>query len=187
MRKTGKQRPGSDPIIFHIHRLSRSIMRAAMAQYLHEFGLGVPQVQILNSLGARGPAVSKEIATYTAMNKALVSRSLSELTNAGFTVSSLDVADARLRVWKLTKKGEDSVAAFQPVLLGRRSKLLKVLTAEEQTLLTQFIDKLYSSSEALGRNEAAARRSPGQRSKFKIKESLPARKRPPQYRADPYE
>ena len=62
-----------------------------------------------------------------------------------------------------------------------------VITADEQMLLTQFIDKLYSSSEALGRNEAAARRSSGPKSKFKVKEGLPVRKRPPQYRADPYE
>lgn len=187
MRKVGKQRPGADPIIFHIHRLSRSIMRAAMAQYLHEFGLGVPQVQILNALGARGPAVSKEIATYTAMNKALVSRSLSELTIAGYTVSSLDIADARLRVWKLTKKGEGFVSTFRPVLMERRLKLLKVLTADEQMLLAQFIDKLYSSSEALGRNEAAARRSSGRGLKVKAKEGLPVRKRSPQHRAEPYE
>ena len=121
------------------------------------------------------------------MNKALVSRSLSELTIAGYTVSSLDIADARLRLWKLTKKGEAFVSTFRPVLMERRLKLLKVLTADEQMLLTQFIDKLYSSSEALGRNEAAARRSSGPKSKFKVKEGLPVRKRPPQYRADPYE
>jgi len=178
MKKGLKRVSGTDPIIFYIHRLSRSMMRASMAQYEHEFGLGVPQAQILNALGARGPAVSKDIAVYTAMNKALVSRSLSELTQSGYAVSSLDAADARLRVWKLTKKGEDFVAAFWPVRLERRAKLLKVLTAEEQVLLTQFIDKLYYSSEALGREEAAARRKQSrQTSKRADTASKPKRER----------
>ena len=167
MKKGVKRGSGTDPIIFYIHRLSRSMMRASMAQYMHEFGLGVPQAQILNALGARGPAASKDIAVYTAMNKALVSRSLSDLTEAGYTVSLLDAADARLRVWKLTRKGEDFVAAFRPVRLERRAKLLKVLTAEEQVLFTQFIDKLYHSSEALGREEAASRRNQSRQSKKK--------------------
>jgi len=60
------EEPRSDPILFFIHRLSRSILRASMARYLKEFGLGVPQVQILNAIGARGPLVSKEIAALQA-------------------------------------------------------------------------------------------------------------------------
>jgi len=153
-----RRRPGEDPIIFHIHRLSRSIMRASMAQYMKSYGLGVPQVQILNALGAHGTLSSKEIVTYIAMNKALVSRSLSQLTDLDYTAPAFDADDARRSLWKLTRRGEDFVATFRPMLLERRAKLMKVLSLEEQELLTQFIEKLYASSEQLGREESAARR-----------------------------
>jgi DNA-binding MarR family transcriptional regulator len=129
-----------------------------MAEYLKSFGLGVPQVQILNALGANGTLASKDIATYIAMNKALVSRSLSELTRLGYTATAMDADDARRSLWTLTKKGEDLVAAFRPVLLERRAKLMKVLSSDEQVLLTQFIERLYASSEQLGREEAPARK-----------------------------
>jgi DNA-binding MarR family transcriptional regulator len=156
--KMRRSRPGKDPIIFHIHRLSRSIMRASMAQYTRLFGLGVPQVQILNSLGVHGTLASKDIASYTQMNKALVSRSLSELTALGYTKTSADAGDARRSLWRLTKKGADFVAAYRAVGSERRARLLKVLTPQEQTLLAQFIGKLYASSEELGSEEAAAHR-----------------------------
>lgn len=148
-----------EPIILHIHRLSRSILRTSTAQYMHAFGLGVPQVQILNALGVHGTLSSKEIAEHTAMNKALVSRSLSELTNIGYTAISADATDARRSLWKLTAKGEGFVVAFRPMRLARRAKLLKVLAPDERALLIEIIEKLIVSSEEMGRQEAAARRA----------------------------
>ena len=151
--------PSDEPIILNIHRLSRSILRSSTAQYMHQFGLGVPQVQILNAIGVHGTLSSKEIADHTSMNKALVSRSLSELTSLGYTTLSSQPADARRSLWKLTPKGEGFVAAFRPLRMSRRAKLLQVLTPEERALLVEFIDRLIASSEQMGREEAAARRA----------------------------
>lgn len=148
-----------EPIILYIHRLSRSILRTSTAQYMHAFGLGVPLVQILNALGAYGTLSSKEIAEHTAMNKALVSRSLSELTRLRYTAISADAADARRSLWKLTVKGEEFVAAFRPMRLARRARLLKALTPDERALLIEFVEKLIASSDEMGRQEAAARRA----------------------------
>jgi DNA-binding MarR family transcriptional regulator len=161
---TKKFRGGAsdEPIILKIHRLSRSILRTSTAQYMHSFGLGVPQVQILNALGVHdGMLASKEIADHTAMNKALVSRTLSELTDLGYTTISGDAVDARRSLWKLTAKGEEFVTAFRPLGLSRRAKLLKVLTPDERALLIRFIDKLIASSEEMGRQEAGAPRAQG--------------------------
>jgi DNA-binding MarR family transcriptional regulator len=150
-----------EPIILQIHRLSRSILRTSTAEYMHAFGLGVPQAQILNALGTHRMLSSKEIADHTAMNKALVSRSLSELTDLGYTTISADAADARRSLWQLTSKGEEFVVKFRPMRLARRARLLKALTPDERTLLIQFIEKLIVSSENMGRQEAAARRAQG--------------------------
>jgi DNA-binding MarR family transcriptional regulator len=146
-------RNAESPISFLIHRLSRSWMRASMAFYLQEYGLGVPHVQILNIIDSRGPTVSKDIADYTVMNKALVSRSLSELTARGYAVSAADPKDARRRVWKLTAKGQAFVAAFRPIRLDRQNKLIEALSREEKAMLVDILDRLYVSSERLRTEE----------------------------------
>ena len=156
-------RTTESPISFLIHRLSRSWLRASMAYYLGAYGLGVPHVQILNTIGSRGALVSKDIADVTVMNKALISRSLSELTTRGYTARVVDPKDARRRVWKLTPKGEAFVAAFRPVRLERQKKLIRTLSRAEKAVLVDILERLYASSERLRIEEskmlAAARRA----------------------------
>ena len=144
-----------------------------MAYYLSAYGLGVPHVQILNTLGSRGALVSKDIADVTVMNKALISRSLSELTARGYTARVVDPEDARRRVWKLTTKGEAFVQAFRPVRLDRQNKLIETLSRQEKAMLVDILERLYASSERLRLEEsrmlAATRRG---------RRDAPARNRP---------
>lgn len=144
------------PISFLIHRLSRSWLRASMAYYLSAYGLGVPHVQILNTIGSRGALVSKDIADVTVMNKALISRSLSELMARGYTASVVDPKDARRRVWKLTPRGEAFVVAFRPVRLDRQNKLIQTLSREEKAMLVDILERLYASSERMRIEESKA-------------------------------
>jgi DNA-binding MarR family transcriptional regulator len=120
-----------------------------MAYYLRQFKLGVPQVQILHAVGGRGPLASKQIADVLAMNKALVSRSLRELTDLGYVTSTGDSQDARLRVWSLTAEGQNFVARARSVRIERQNRFLSVLTKEEQLLLVDVLDRLFASSELL--------------------------------------
>lgn len=140
------------PVLFKVHRLSRSLLRASMAYYLHEFGLGVPQVQILHAL-IPGPLASKAIADVLAMNKALISRAVRELEDLGYVTSVIGAEDGRLRIWSLTDKGQDFVTMARPIRMERQRKWLAVLTKGEQDLLEGVLDKLYESSEALRAEE----------------------------------
>lgn len=124
-----------------------------MAYYLHEFGLGVPQVQILHAL-IQGPRASKDIADVLAMNKALISRSVRELEDLGYVTGKSGVDDGRLRIWSLTERGRELVQMARPIRMERQRKFLSVLTKEEQRLLEGVLDKLYASSEALRAEEA---------------------------------
>jgi DNA-binding MarR family transcriptional regulator len=143
-----------DPVLFLLHRLQRSVLRASMAYYMYAFDLGVPQVQILHALGGRGPTASKDIADALAMNKALVSRSLRELADHGYVTSSGDSDDARLRIWDLTDTGHTFVRDARPIRRDRARKFLSVLTEEEQTTLVSVLNRLYASSESLRKEEA---------------------------------
>jgi len=143
-----------DPVLVRIHRLARSLLRASTAYYLREFGLGVPHIQILNSIWNHGPMVSKDIAGNLTMNKGLISRSLAELTKAGYIESARDPNDARRRVWALKDSGKTFVLRWRPIGLKRQTKFLKVLTADERPMLVDILDRLYASSEKLRAEEA---------------------------------
>jgi DNA-binding MarR family transcriptional regulator len=162
-----------DPILFFIHRLSRSLLRASMARYMLEFGLGVPQVQLLNAIGALGPRASKDLADHMAMNKALVSRSLSDLTARGYTRDTTDPADARRHVWTLTAKGRRLVEVCRPLRHARTNYLLAALTDDEGAVLVDILERLYAASERLGADEAAI----GRRRRDKARKGTPARRR----------
>jgi DNA-binding MarR family transcriptional regulator len=125
-----------------------------MAYYVHEFGLGVPQFQILNLLGRGASLPSKEIANLLAMNKALVSRSLRELSDLGYVTMTGDTQDARVRNCSLTDKGLKMIEEARGVRHERQDKFLAVLTRKEQLFLVDVLDRLYESSEALRREEA---------------------------------
>ena len=88
------------------------------------------------------------------MNKALVSRSLSELTARGYTRNTADPNDARRRVWTLTAKGRRLVETCRPLRHERTSRLMAALTEDERAMLVDILNRLYIASEQLGADEA---------------------------------
>lgn len=143
-----------DPVLFLLHRLQRSVLRSSMAFYLYKFGLGVPHVQILHTLGGNGPSASKDIANALAMNKGLVSRSLRDLVERGYVTSTVDSQDARSRIWDLTEAGHRFVRDARPIRRERARRFLSTLSEEEQATLLNVLNKLYLSSEEQRQEEA---------------------------------
>jgi DNA-binding MarR family transcriptional regulator len=156
-----------------VHRLSRSLLRGSMAFYLHEYGLGVPEVQILNLLSRGRPLASKEIAEILAINKALVSRAVRQLTALGYITTKVDPQDGRFRICDLTPKGRDFVETSRPDRHKRQDKFLSVLSRQEQILLVDVLDRLFVSSEAWRYEEAVLLNSDdiGQPSSIRRQES----------------
>jgi DNA-binding MarR family transcriptional regulator len=133
--------------VFRINRLSSSLGRAAMKFYSQRFNLGVPHVRVIYTISDHGSLASKEIVEITAMDKALVSRVLSDMTNLGFVKPTGE--NARNRIWALTNSGLQFVATINPVRQSRQEKLLGPFSNDDVRVLNKLLDRLFLSSEQL--------------------------------------
>lgn len=157
--------PRRESVVLQINRLSSSWNKAAMKYYTDVWGLGIPHVRVLHTIGDRGPLAARDIVAVTLMNKGLVSRSLGDLTERNLVTSTAVSTDGRVLIWTLTNAGESLVASLRPVRDTRQRKLLEKFSPEELKALNTLLDKLFSGAEALRSEEArliASRRAGGQ-------------------------
>jgi DNA-binding MarR family transcriptional regulator len=141
-------------INYRVYALASSLSKGAMRFYLAKFGLALPEMRLLSTLGSRRRLTSLEFVNSTAMDKGLVSRVLSRLARRGWVEYIPSAVGASRRVWKLTKSGAALVARLQPVWQERESRLQADLTAQERRLLLQLLERLFRASERLRAEEA---------------------------------
>lgn len=158
-------------INYWIHALSSSLAKGAMQYYGRKFGLRLPEMRILSTLGSRGPLAARDLVTWTAMDKAMVSRVLSGLAADGYVVQSDSESRARMRPWALSPLGAELVERLRPEWQAREARLQKDLSAEEREQLVDMLERLFWASEKLAgedghalRRESSARTARARRS-----------------------
>jgi DNA-binding MarR family transcriptional regulator len=152
-------------INYRIYALASSLSKGAMRFYLAKFGLALPEMRLLSTLGSRRRLSSLELVKLTAMDKGLVSRVLNGLAARGCVEQVPSAAGSNRRVWKLTRTGAALVARLQPVWQERESRLQADLTAQEHKLLLRLLDRLFLASEKLRAEETKTLpRAPGRKS-----------------------
>jgi DNA-binding MarR family transcriptional regulator len=144
----------SRSINYRVYALASSLSKGAMRFYLAKFGLALPEMRILSTLGSRRRLSSLELGQLTAMDKGLVSRVLSRLAGRAWVEHIPSAVGSNRHVWKLTRSGAALVARLQPVWQERESRLQSDLTAQECKLLLQLIERLFQASEQLRAEEA---------------------------------
>jgi DNA-binding MarR family transcriptional regulator len=155
----------NESINYRVYALASSLSKGAMRFYLTKFGLALPEMRLLSTLGSHRRLSSHEFVTLTAMDKGLVSRVLSRLAERGCVEQVRSAAGARHRIWKLTRDGAALVARMRPVWQERESRLQSGLSAQERKLLLRLLDRLFQASEKLRAEEARTLlRSPGRKS-----------------------
>lgn len=157
-------------INYRVYALASSLSKGAMRFYLAKFGLALPEMRLLSTLGSRRGLSSLELGKLTAMDKGLVSRVLNGLGQRGWVEQVPSAEGSNRRVWKLTRTGAAVVARLQPVWRERESRLQSGLTPQEHELLLRLLERLFQASERLRAEEAKslppARRKSAQRRAF---------------------
>jgi DNA-binding MarR family transcriptional regulator len=143
-------------INYHVYALASSLSKGAMRFYLAKFGLALPEMRLLSTLGSRRRLSSLELVKLTAMDKGLVSRVLNGLGKRGWVEQVPSAEGSNRRVWRLTRTGAASVARLQPVWRERESRLQSDLTPQEHELLLRLLERLFQASERLRAEEAKA-------------------------------
>jgi DNA-binding MarR family transcriptional regulator len=141
-------------INYRVYALASSLSKGAMRFYLARFGIALPEMRLLSTLGSRRRLSSLELVKLTAMDKGLVSRVLNRLAGRGWVDHVASAAGGNRRVWKLTRSGAAVVARLQPVWQERESRLQADLTAQEREVLLQLLERLFHASERLRADEA---------------------------------
>jgi DNA-binding MarR family transcriptional regulator len=159
-------RQQNQSINYRVYALASSLSKGAMRFYQAKFGVALPEMRLLSTLGSRRRLSSLELVKLTAMDKGLVSRVLAGLARRGL-VQDVPAGSSR-RVWKLTAAGSALVARLQPVWREREGRLQADLTPKEHKLLLRLLETLFDASEKLRAEEArtlprASSRKPAQR------------------------
>jgi len=141
-------------INYRVYALASSLSKGAMRFYLARFGLALPEMRLLSTLGSRRRLSSLELVRLTAMDKGLVSRVLNGLGQRGWVEQVPSSGGSNRRVWKLTRTGAALVARLQPVWRERESRLQSDLTRQDHELLLQLLERLFQASERLRAEEA---------------------------------
>lgn len=131
---------------YRLSILSNTVSRTIADSYEKKFCLTIPEWRVLAVLG-RDPGLSAaDVAERTAMDKVAVSRAVASLVRAGRVRRRLASNDRRRLVLELAPKGLKVYQAIAPEALLYEKNLVAGLNAEERSILTEILDKLWDQA-----------------------------------------
>lgn len=110
--------------------------------YSARFGITIPEWRVMAVLGLGEDMSANTVCSRTAMDKVQVSRAIARLIEAGHVARTIDAADRRRAVLRLTASGTDIYNQIVPAARGYEQRLMGVLNESEQTDLDALLAKL---------------------------------------------
>ena len=132
---------------FNILQLANRIS-TDFARLYATFGIGIPEWRVLAVLGEQGPVTANQICHITYMDRAIVSRAVSELVDKGYVRREGDPCDRRRIILHLTESGGVLCSRIVPAARGRQENLLSVLSSDE---IDRLFDSLFTIREKIDR------------------------------------
>ncbi len=127
---------------FLLSRVANTVSNDTAQLVAQRFGLALREARLMVVLGALGQATAAELGAATVMDKAPVSRALSNLVDAGLVTRNPDPLDARRQALQLSPAGALMHAELVASLLQRETELLAGLSAPERRRLLALLAKL---------------------------------------------
>jgi DNA-binding MarR family transcriptional regulator len=110
--------------------------------YANDAGLTLPQWRLLSTVAHHRSIPLKQLAEVSASDKALVSRTVKELSGMGLvSTASMNSGDRSL-VCRITAKGNKLVEKVIPGARERHARLLLSLNTEDRVKLYEILQKL---------------------------------------------
>jgi DNA-binding MarR family transcriptional regulator len=128
--------------------LSNTVSGTLSKTYAH-YNLSIPQWRVIAVLAEHPDFTASQIAEYTAMDKATISRAVRTLMEAGHIKRKASQKDGRASHLQMTAKGKKMYASVIPKLLEQEKQILSALSAKEIKTLDTTIHKLHQQCEAL--------------------------------------
>lgn len=135
-------------LTFRISRLAMALERENQRLLRARLGLGVNEWRVLASLSRLGPVSPTELARFTMLDKALVSRAIRNLVTGKLVERRPSLTDRRAAQLHPTAKGLRAVARMAPQALARQRRLRAVLSEAENRALDDMLDRLRAAVDA---------------------------------------
>jgi DNA-binding MarR family transcriptional regulator len=133
-------------LTYRLHLLHKLTDIQSQRAYVAGAGLSMSDARCLTAVGSFAPLSVKDLAQQANLNKAQASRAAQSLVDQGLVLKTASTTDGRGVVLRLTPQGR---AAWQRAMavVGQRNKdIFGVLSAAEQSLISDFFDRLIHSA-----------------------------------------
>lgn len=147
-------------LIFRANRLAGLYFKSSSRDYMRAFGMGIPEVRLINIIGGMPWANAQELVEISSMDKGLVSRSLASLTKRGYLRRMQDDDDRRCFTLKLTATGQRIYQQIKTTKQQRHLRTVAGLTPEECRLLYRLMDKAIATAQLMADDTAGLKSSP---------------------------
>ncbi|WP_346246939.1 MarR family winged helix-turn-helix transcriptional regulator [Sphingomonas rustica] len=121
-------------LFLRMHRLLDRRMAAG--------GASLAKTKMLMCVDQRGPMRAADIADYLGMAPRTVTEALDKLERDGLLVRSPDASDRRVKQITITGKGEQAIAATEPLRVELVDLIFGSLDAEQRASLATIIEQL---------------------------------------------
>ncbi|EYD70927.1 MarR family winged helix-turn-helix transcriptional regulator [Limimaricola hongkongensis] len=126
---------------FRISRLSK-LLDTHAARQLAVHGTGLTSYRILMVLGIFHETTAADLSRLMVIDRAQISRSVSDLLGQGLLEQRPDGANRRRKLLRLTAAGEAALGTFEPGLLERQKVFEELLDEDELRGLNAAVDKI---------------------------------------------
>lgn len=130
-----------DQLTFRVSVLSKLLDRQ-MAGIASKQGLNLLEYRLLATTQAFGTLTAADLVRYTGYDKAAVSRTVSQLSEAGLMTVETDPAHGRRKLLQLSPAGAAKLSAAAPDVEARRKNLSAQLSSHEEETFRTAIEKL---------------------------------------------
>lgn len=140
-------------VSYRISRLHGRLNAQAARILSNSADISLSQWRILVMVDVDNEISATEIVRRTKMDKAMVSRAIKGLSEAGLVQVIVSKEDQRLHKVRMTDQGRARFERALPAMLERQDRLVEGLDAEEQDQLFSILAKLEDAISAMENNE----------------------------------
>lgn len=131
-----------DLLSYRVHKLAGALSRGAASRYRREFGVSLVEWRTIALLGDFSPLSLKQLAALAALDKSLVSRTISALADRNLVQRDISPADAREVELRLSPEGQTLHAGLMRAAAERDAAFHGALNEQERATLDSLLKKL---------------------------------------------
>lgn len=129
-------------LTYRLHLLHKITDQESQRRYLKELDLGLSDGRCLATVGSFEPLSVNDLAKAANLNKGQASRAAQSLVERGLLEKTVDPADGRGVVLRLTEGGRECWAAVMELIIQRNKEIFGGLSFQQQTQLSELLDCL---------------------------------------------